>query len=116
MDGHIGHGAIIHGAHIGPNAMVGMNAVVMDRSVIGGSAIIGAMAFVREGTEISPRSLVLGIPARVVKELSDEEIAWKRNGTANTSSSRYAASRASERSNPLACRRPTGRATAVGRM
>lgn len=81
VDGHIGHGAVVHGAHIGPNAMVGMNAVVMDRSVIGESAIVGAMAFVREGTEIPPRSLALGIPARVVKELSDEEIAWKRKGT-----------------------------------
>jgi len=81
VDGHIGHGAVIHGAHIGPNAMVGMNAVVMDRSEIGESAIIGAMAFVREGTIIPPRSLVLGVPARVVRQLTDEEIAWKRTGT-----------------------------------
>jgi phenylacetic acid degradation protein len=80
-DAHIGHGAVIHGAHIGPNAMVGMNAVVMDRSQIGDSAIIGAMAFVREGTIVPPRSLALGIPARVVRPLTDEEIAWKRTGT-----------------------------------
>jgi len=80
-DGHIGHGAVIHGAYIGPNAMVGMNAVVMDRSEIGDSAIIGAMAFVREGTIIPPRSLALGVPARVVRQLTDQEIAWKRNGT-----------------------------------
>jgi phenylacetic acid degradation protein len=80
-DGHIGHGAVIHGAHIGANAMVGMNAVVMDRSQIGDSAIIGAMSFVREGTIIPPRSLALGIPARVVRQLTDEEIAWKRTGT-----------------------------------
>jgi phenylacetic acid degradation protein len=81
VDGHIGHGAVIHGAQIGQNAMVGMNAVVMDRSVIGESAIIGAMAFLREGTIIPARSLALGVPARVVRQLTDEEIAWKRNGT-----------------------------------
>lgn len=81
VDGHIGHGAVIHGAHIGPNVMVGMNAVVMDRSEIGESAIIGAMAFLREGTIIPPRSLALGVPARVVRQLTDEEIAWKRTGT-----------------------------------
>ena len=80
-DGHIGHGAVIHGAHIGRNVLVGMNAVVMDRSEIGESAIVGAMAFVRESTIIPPRTLVLGIPARVVRGLTDEEIAWKRNGT-----------------------------------
>jgi len=81
IDGHIGHGAVIHGAHIGQNAMVGMNAVVMDRAEIGESAIIGAMAFVREGTIIPPRSLALGIPARVTRQLTDAEIAWKRTGT-----------------------------------
>jgi phenylacetic acid degradation protein len=81
IDGHIGHGAVIHGAHVGQNAMVGMNAVVMDRAEIGESAIIGAMAFVREGTIIPPRSLALGIPARVTRQLTDAEIAWKRTGT-----------------------------------
>lgn len=81
IDGHIGHGAVIHGAHIGRNVMVGMNAVVMDRSEIGESSIIGAMAFVREGTIVPPRSLALGIPARVVRELTEQEIAWKRSGT-----------------------------------
>jgi phenylacetic acid degradation protein len=81
IDGHIGHGAVIHGARIGPNAMVGMNAVVMDRSEIGESAIVGAMAFVREGTVIPPRSLALGVPARVVRQLTDREIDWKRSGT-----------------------------------
>lgn len=80
-DGHIGHGAVIHGAHIGANAMVGINAVVMDRVEIGESAIIGAMAFVGEGTVIPPRSLAIGIPARVVRQLSDQEIAWKKTGT-----------------------------------
>jgi phenylacetic acid degradation protein len=80
-DGHIGHGAVIHGANIGRNAMVGMNAVVMDRSDIGESAIVGAMAFVREGSVIPARSLALGIPARVTRQLTDQEIAWKSTGT-----------------------------------
>jgi len=80
-DGHIGHGAVIHGAHIGPNVLVGMNAVVMDRSDIGESSIIGAMSFVGEGTIIPPRSLALGIPARVARQLTDEEIARKTSGT-----------------------------------
>jgi phenylacetic acid degradation protein len=80
-DGHIGHGAMIHGAQIGRNALVGINAVVMDRSKIGESAFVGAMSFVREGTIIPPRSLALGIPARVVRQLTDKEIAWKRGGT-----------------------------------
>ncbi len=81
-DGHIGHGSVIHGAHIGANVLVGMNAVVMDHSQIGESSIIGAMSFVREGTIIPPRSLALGIPARAVRQLSEDEIAWKRKGTA----------------------------------
>ncbi|MFZ3359596.1 MAG: transferase hexapeptide repeat family protein [Xanthobacteraceae bacterium] len=81
IDGHIGHGAMIHGAHIGRNVLVGMNAVVMDRADIGESSIVAAMAFVREGTVVPPRSLAVGIPARVIRHLSDEEIAWKRAGT-----------------------------------
>jgi phenylacetic acid degradation protein len=81
IDGHIGHGSVVHGAHICRNAMVGMNAVVMDRAEVGESSIVGAMAFVREGTIIPPRSLALGIPARVVRPLTDKEIAWKGGGT-----------------------------------
>jgi phenylacetic acid degradation protein len=80
-DGHIGHGSIVHGAHICENVLVGMNAVIMDRARIGESSIIGATAFVREGTIIPPRSLALGTPARVVRELSETEMAWKRKGT-----------------------------------
>jgi len=81
IDGHIGHGAVLHGAHIGQNALVGMNAVVMDRTHIGESAFVAAMSFVREGTVIPPRTLAVGIPAQVVRELTDKEIAWKRTGT-----------------------------------
>lgn len=78
---HIGHGAIIHGANIGRNVLVGMNTVIMDDAEIGDESIIGAMAFVKAETVIPPRSLVVGNPAKVIKEVSDEMIAWKTAGT-----------------------------------
>lgn len=81
-DGHIGHGAILHGCRIARNAMVGMNAVVMDGAVIGESSIVGAMAFVKAGLIVPPRSLVIGAPARVARQLSDAEVAGKSRGTA----------------------------------
>jgi len=80
-DGHIGHGAVLHGCRIGSNAMVGMNAVVMDDVVIGASSIIGAGAFVAAGFTCPPRSLVVGAPARIKRGLSDQEIEWKTRGT-----------------------------------
>lgn len=80
-DAHIGHGAIIHGAQIGRNVLVGMNAVIMDDAQIGAESIIGALAFVKAETEIPPRSLVVGSPAKVIKKVSDEMIAWKTAGT-----------------------------------
>jgi phenylacetic acid degradation protein len=82
VDGHVGHGAVIHGARIGRNALVGMNAVVMDGAVIGESSIVAAMSFVKTGMQVPPRSLVMCMPAKVARSLSDEEIAWKRKGTA----------------------------------
>lgn len=78
---HIGHGAIIHGARIGRNSMIGMNSVIMDDVVIGEESIVGALAFVKQNTVIPPRSLVVGNPAKVIKEVSDEMIAWKTKGT-----------------------------------
>ncbi len=80
-NGHIGHGAVLHGCHIGINAMVGMNAVVMDDAVIGESSIVGAAAFVTAGFECPPRSLVVGVPAKIKRQLSDKEIVWKTQGT-----------------------------------
>ncbi|MCU0816029.1 MAG: transferase hexapeptide repeat family protein [Cypionkella sp.] len=80
--GHIGHGAVLHGCRIGRNAMVGMNAVVMDEAVVGAHSLIAALAFVKAGAVIPPRSLAVGSPAKVVRDLSDEEIAWKSQGTA----------------------------------
>lgn len=81
QDGHIGHGAVLHGCRIGRDALVGMNAVIMDGAVVGESCIIAAMAFVKAESVIPARSLVVGSPARVVRALSDEEVAWKRAGT-----------------------------------
>lgn len=78
---HIGHGAIVHGGRIGRNAMIGMNAVIMDDAEIGAESIVGALSFVNAGMKIPPRSLVVGNPAKIIKEVSDEMIAWKTKGT-----------------------------------
>ncbi|MFO7744814.1 MAG: transferase hexapeptide repeat family protein [Psychroflexus sp.] len=78
---HVGHGAIIHGANLGENCLIGMNAVIMDDAEIGDESIIGALAFVKAETKIPKRSLVVGNPAKVIKEVTDEMIAWKTAGT-----------------------------------
>ncbi len=80
-NGHIGHGAVLHGCRIAINAMIGMNAVVMDEAVIGESSIVGATAFVSANFVCPPRSLVIGVPAKVKRALSDKEIEWKTQGT-----------------------------------
>jgi phenylacetic acid degradation protein len=80
-NGHIGHGAVLHCCRIGRNALVGMNAVVMDKAEVGEAAIVAAMAFVKAGTLVPPKSLAAGIPARIVRGLTDQEIAWKTEGT-----------------------------------
>ncbi|MBR9882492.1 MAG: phenylacetic acid degradation protein PaaY [Oceanospirillales bacterium] len=81
VDGHIGHGAILHGCRVERNAMVGMNAVVMDGAVIGEESIVAANAFVKAGFECPPRSLMVGSPAKVLRTLSDDEVKWKSEGT-----------------------------------
>ncbi len=78
---HVGHGAIIHGANLGRNCLIGMNSVIMDDAEIGDESIVGAMAFVKGETIIPKRSLVVGNPAKVIKQVSDEMIAWKTKGT-----------------------------------
>ena len=80
-NGHIGHGAVLHGCYVGKNAMVGMNSIVMDGAKIGESAIVGAMSFVKAEMVIPERHLAVGSPARILRELSDTEIAWKMSGT-----------------------------------
>lgn len=80
--GHIAHGAVLHGCTVRDNAMVGMNAVVMDGAEVGESTIVAAMALVTAGTRVPARHLVAGIPGKVVRELSSDELAWKREATA----------------------------------
>ena len=80
-DAHVGHGAVVHGARIGANALIGMNAVVMDNAVVGAGSIVGALCFVPAEMQIPPRSVVVGNPAKVVKEVSDAMLEWKSSGT-----------------------------------
>lgn len=79
---HIGHGATIHGATIGANSLIGMNAVVMDHANIGNGSIIGALAFIPEGMAIPDRKVAVGNPAKVIKDVTDEMLQWKSEGTA----------------------------------
>jgi phenylacetic acid degradation protein len=78
---HIGHGAVIHGARVGRNALIGMNAVVMDNVEIGAGCIVGALTFVPADMKIPDRTVVVGNPARIVKDVSDEMLEWKTQGT-----------------------------------
>ena len=78
---HIGHGAIVHGARIGANALIGMNAVIMDNVTIGEGCVVGALCFVPTGMSVPPRKVVVGNPARIVKDVTDEMLAWKSDGT-----------------------------------
>jgi phenylacetic acid degradation protein len=78
---HIGHGAVVHGATIGKNCLVGMNSVVMDNAELGDECIVGALTFIKEGEKIPPRSVIVGNPGIIIKQVSDEMIAWKTEGT-----------------------------------
>jgi len=78
---HIGHGAVIHGATIGKNCMVGMNAVIMDNVKLGDECIVGALSFIKADEVFESRSLIVGNPAKKIKEVTDEMISWKTEGT-----------------------------------
>jgi phenylacetic acid degradation protein len=78
---HLGHGAIVHGGHIGRNSLVGMNAVIMDDVEIGAECVVGAMAFVAAGSRIAARKVVVGNPAKVVNDVTDAMLEWKTAGT-----------------------------------
>lgn len=78
---HVGHGAIVHGATLGKNCLIGMNAVLMDDAIIGEGSIVGALSFVPSKMEIPPRKVVVGNPAKIVKDVTDEMLAWKTEGT-----------------------------------
>ena len=78
---HIGHGAVLHGCRIGTHALVGMNAVVMDDSKIGAESFVAASSFVRAGFKCEKRSMLMGVPAKVVRQVTDQEFGWKHQGT-----------------------------------
>ncbi|MGE0735147.1 MAG: phenylacetic acid degradation protein PaaY [Alphaproteobacteria bacterium] len=80
--GHIGHGAIIHGARIKRNVLVGMSAVVMDAAVIGEDSVVAACAFVKAGSVVPPRSLVAGVPAKKLRDITEKDLMWKTMMTA----------------------------------
>ena len=78
---HVGHGAIIHGANLGRNCLIGMNSVIMDDAEIGEECIVGAMAFVKAEEKFAKRKLIVGNPAKAIKDITDDMIAWKTAGT-----------------------------------
>ncbi|MBA3673645.1 MAG: transferase hexapeptide repeat family protein [Chitinophagaceae bacterium] len=78
---HIGHGAIIHGGTIGKNCLIGMNAVIMDNVELGDECIVGALTFIKADEKIPARSMVVGNPSKIIKQVSDEMIQWKTEGT-----------------------------------
>lgn len=80
-NGHIGHGAVLHGCRIGNNALIGMNAVIMDNALVGESSIVAASAFVKASQEIPARTLAAGVPAKVIRPLTEAEMTWKTDGT-----------------------------------
>ena len=80
-DGHIGHGAVLHGCKIEQNVLVGINAIILDDAVIGESSVVAAATFVKSGFSCPPRSLIMGIPGQVVRELTEEAISNKRKET-----------------------------------
>jgi phenylacetic acid degradation protein len=80
-NGHIGHGAVLHSCIVRRDALVGMNAVVMDEAEVGEQAVVAACAFVPAGMRVAPRTLVAGVPAKLLRSLRDDEIAWKLTGT-----------------------------------
>ncbi|NNC84264.1 MAG: transferase hexapeptide repeat family protein [Flavobacteriales bacterium] len=79
---HVGHGAIVHGATLMENCLIGMNAVVMDDAIVGAGSIVGALCFVPDGMVIPDRKIVVGNPAKVIKDVTDEMLEWKSQGTA----------------------------------
>ncbi|MDM1757242.1 MULTISPECIES: DapH/DapD/GlmU-related protein [Acinetobacter] len=79
--GHIGHATILHGCHIGKNVLVGMNSVILDDADIGENTIIGANSTVKAKAVIPAHVLALGSPAKVIRDLEEKEIEWKRKGT-----------------------------------
>jgi phenylacetic acid degradation protein len=80
-DSHVGHGAVLHGCTVGRHALIGMNSVIMDGAVVGESAFVGAMTFIKAGFDVPARHLVQGVPGRVLRPLTETELAWMHEGT-----------------------------------
>lgn len=81
-DGHVGHGSVLHGCRVGRDSLIGISAVLMDGVVVGRQAFVGASSFVKSGLHVPERHLVTGSPAKVIRELTADEVGWKQNGTA----------------------------------
>jgi len=98
---HIGHGAIVHGAHVGRNCLIGMNAVLMDKAVVGADSIVGALAFVPQGMNIPPRSVVVGNPARILRRLATSNSPGRPRAPPGTKHYQRTASKASKSASRL---------------
>jgi phenylacetic acid degradation protein len=112
--GHVGHGAVLHGCRVKVDALVGMNAVIMDSAVIGISSFVAAMAFVKAGFQVPDRHLVAGTPARIIRELGDDEIAWKGEGTRDYIELAKRSTRSMVETTPLEAVEPDRRRVPVG--
>ncbi|MGE5431218.1 MAG: transferase hexapeptide repeat family protein [Syntrophomonadaceae bacterium] len=78
---HIGHGAVLHGCVIGRNTLIGMNSVIMDNAAVGDECVIGALTLVPADMKIPNRKVAVGSPAKIIKDVTDEMIVWKTEGT-----------------------------------
>ena len=78
---HLGHGCIVHGATIGCNSLIGMNAVILDDAIIGNECIVGALTLVNSEMVVADRKVIVGNPGKIIKDVSEEMIAWKTEGT-----------------------------------
>ena len=112
-DAHIGHAAVLHGCTIRRGALIGIAAVVMDGAVVEEQAFVGASSFVRAGFVVPARTLALGVPARVVRELTSEELAWKATGTREYQELAVRCRNALKECAPLAAPEPDRRRFAV---
>ena len=79
----VGHAATVHGCTVGDRSLIGIGATILSHAVIGNDCIVGAGALVTEGKRFEDRSLILGVPAKKVRELSDDEVAALRQSAAH---------------------------------
>ena len=100
---HIGHGAVLHGCHIGENVLIGMNSVVMDKAAIGRDCIVGALSFIKTGAIFKPGQMIVGAPARAIRPLKQREIDWKKRGTSVYQTLARAAPAKLKKTTPLDC-------------